>query len=320
MGKWLDGPAAGGLGEEEREEEPTGPLESRKSSGGIFNVFGEEVSREREDPPLSAEKADVGGKRAKTAQSALRPGALRSGVAIAARRRGKGVSFQDGREAGQEAVGSARAPPSGLGAGRKELSEDLQLGTSADRESMSTEELRRRLDQVREKLGGAARPSIADLRSRDEEEEHEDPAQGVAAGSGSAEEMRGLSSGATLRRRRSLEDTKGSTSKDVSSQLIQRAQELAGGRNKKESGTTQKEESKKQGGGGDREELLTLLNLASGDRRDRGRDRRGGSRDEEKRGRSRKKKKKKGRDKKERKKRRLVNGPRGLAFPGGPRL
>ena len=38
VGKWLDGPAAGGLAEEEREEGPSGPSESRKSSGGVFNV------------------------------------------------------------------------------------------------------------------------------------------------------------------------------------------------------------------------------------------------------------------------------------------
>ena len=247
-----------------------------------------------------------------TRASPKRRGALRTGPAAQgrARVRGKGIAGEAG--AGDRS-GHPRAPVvqeglkvGGTSDGGVAVEEDLELGREKEREEMSTAELRRKLEGVRLKLGGAPRPSISELRKLPEEEDGEDQWQEDALRSGSAEDVKGLTSGSSLKRKKAVEDSRGSTTKNVSEQLVRQAQQLAAGKARK----SEDERSRSESRGGERAELLALLNQAAkktskGDREDRDPPRRSGDS-----GHSKKKKKKKRnkKDKKKRRRRRLVNG------------
>ena len=277
--------------EEGREADGTG-----EEPGPEVRSGGEEVGRE------------VSEKKGKDAlpKRGVRPSALRASSAAQRRARGKGVAVGESFQLGEK---RAKAPGAGqVSESVDELPKDLGLGSAEDREEMSTSELRQKLDAVRLRLGGSARPSIGELRKMSEEEDSEGRLQEAAADSGFVEELRGLTSGANLRRKRSLEDTKDSSMKDISSQLVRQAQQRSAERSHRRG------ESRERRGSGDEEkkseraQLLRLLNQAargsggSGDGRDPS-DHRG------ERSKSRKKKKKKkGKNKKRGKKRKLVNG------------
>ena len=247
-----------------------------------------------------------------TRASPKRRGALRTGPAAQgrARVRGKGIAGEAG--AGDRS-GHPRSPvvQEGLKVGATSdggvaVEEDLELGTEKEREEMSTAELRRKLEGVRLKLGGAPRPSISELRKLPEEEDGEDHWQEDALRSGSAEDVKGLTSGSSLKRKKAVEDSRGSTTRNVSEQLVRQAQQLAAGKARK----SEDERSRSESRGGERAELLALLNQAAkktskGDGEDRDPPRRSGDS-----GHSKKKKKKKRnkKDKKKRRRRRLVNG------------
>ena len=307
VAKWL------GVGEEPHGEEDLEVPEEGVAEGKR-GPEARSLSKERRVGWSDEGEEGAGREGAKAApkRRGSRPPALRTGPAALARARGKGQA------AGEEPGGrkelkslESRSQPKLRGGDQeeqRELAHDLRLGTSEEREQMSTEELRKRLDQVRLRLGGAARPSISDLRRLGEEDGQEVQELEDCGDSDYVEEPKSLSSGSTLRKKRRLEDTKDTTTRDVSKQLIQQAQQLAGERGATEVGATKKSAD----GGpkkGEREVILALLNQFSGQKSSGS----GGGRDppKEDRGRSRskrKKKKKKKRGRRNGKRRRLVNG------------
>ena len=305
VAKWLDGEEIPG---EEREEivgeGGAGPSRDRSVLPDL-SWLGSNM----EDKKVVAEKGGREKARSRPAPKSreTRPGALRpSHAASRARAKGKGVAE------GLTWLGGDEIPG---GTSRKDLTgpeeEDgepagVDIGTSREREQMSTAELRKKLDAVRDRLGGAVRPTVRDLRRLEEEEGAEDQSPDRELSSGYAEESRGLTSGTSLRKRKQLEDSRGSSSKDVSSQLVRQAQHSAAGRLRKSGDEKEKEKEGAPPQRTEREELLALLNQV-GKRVQKKKD---GDKDPPKKDkeRSRSEKKKKKKEKKKGKKRRLVNG------------
>ena len=281
------------LGEGGREDADSGIEVDERSPVG--------VGRGREDASLRAlEKGSKRKELKETSKSSERPGALRSTSAAKSRARGKGVSFGDGEKS---------APPRGRESRRRQATEsgagtpdDMGLGTSREREEMSTEELREKLNQVRVRLGGAPRPTLKELRTDREAEDAEARLQDAAEDSDYVEDLRSLTSGATLKRKRQVEDTRGTSTRDVSTQLVRQAQERSNEQQSRSSDSKGRRDK-----GSERQELLKLLNQVAGGSGSGGHGAdRGGDRGERGRSRSKKKKKKDRRGKKKR--RRLVNG------------
>ena len=278
----------------------------------ILPDFGARVGGAREEDVVRQE--DLGGRGSLIAapkSRGKRPGALRSGSAAPgrARARGKGIAGIGG--AGGDSL-PAEAPGSRTEVrseerhrGVREEVDDLQLGSEKEREEMSTAELKKKLETVRLKLGGAPRPSIAELKRLPAEDDGEDLQLEGELSSGFAEAAKGLTSGTSLKRRIALEDTRGTSTRDVSEQLVRQAQHLAAGKNKK----TDEEKASSHAKGGEREELLALLNqVAKRSKRER-KDEREPPRKSGESGHSKKKKKKrKKKDGKKNRKRKLVNG------------
>ena len=291
VGKWLEVVEKDGAGLRD-EELPEGGTEEFPEDVEALET--EETSRRVSWASPGGDELNETLGQAAPKRRGQRPGALRSNPAASARARGKGLSTGgDGlKEVANQGSGDTPRAGRGVQAVRKEgkVAEELHLGSSKEREELSTEELRKKLDQVRMKLGGAPRPSISDLRSLPEEDENEGRSWEQEQDSGCVEEIRGLSSGSSLKRRKKDEDTKGSTSKNISVQLIHRAQQLAGERDQREASGSKKageDETKKK----EREQILSLLNQVAGERMSAS----GGGRDppKESRGRSHSKKKRK---------------------------
>lgn len=307
VAKWL-----GRQDMEELEEEPGRDVgQDLFGTGGptVVEIPATSAEGEARGAPMRKEPLKPGGgdsrkgveDRAK--ERVPRTPALRQRPSASARVRGKGQA--DGMKLKERSTS--------LSGGKKKAPEEHQegeeehLGTALEREGMSTEELRRKLDLVRVRLGGARRPEVGAGERRDLLDEREDPDWQREDDSGFVEDLKGLTSGATLKRKRLQEDTKGSSSRDVSTQLIQRAQLRSGERRRE--GSSRGSQTMSGERPGERDRLLALLNQVEGRKTSLASD----GKDPPRKGdRSRSKgsrKKKKGRDKKKKKKkRRLVNG------------
>ena len=304
------------LGESE-ESEPRGeeePVESGEPRAARVSIpefswvteDGGQLDKARAEEPEGrrASKASPKGR-------GTRPGALRATPAARGRARDKGKGIAGSGGAGEtrlspgSPVGRGDSRMSEAHEGGQELGGDLGLGSERDREEMSTTELRKKLEAVRLKLGGAPRPPISELRRLPDEDDIGDRSQERPTGSDYVEDMKGLMTGTNLKRKKALEDTRGTTTKDVSEQLVRQAQHVAAGKKRK----MEEEKSSGESRDGERAELLALLNQVArrssrGSRGDRDPPKRSGDSGHSKK----KKKKKRGKDKKKSRKKRLVNG------------
>ena len=155
----------------------------------------------------------------------------------------------------QKGVAEGDVPGAGPSSGEEGgLPADLGLGSSQEREQMSTSELRRKLDAV----GRFTQAFNHQLRKFPEEEDPEDRLQEAAADSDFVEELQGLTSGSSLKRRRPLEDTRDFSTRDVSSHLVRQAQQRSA-----EKGHRGGESRERKGSGEEPPQLLRLLNQAA---------------------------------------------------------
>ena len=283
-----------------KDVEPEGRGEGGVSEEDQPGTRGRSEERARKRAEEVDEGGELKGGNSRPLKRVERPSALRSSSAAKSRARGKGVSL--GVQAEELRLPSEDEERKGKERESQGLAGDLGLGTPGEREEMSTDELRKKLDAVRVRLGGAPRPSIQELRSLPEDGDGGARERRESLDSGFAEELRGLTSGTTLRRKRPLEDTRGSSSRDVSSQLVRQAQER---RSEKASRGSEGREKREKDS--ERKEILALNQVASrGASGGNGGD--SPSRKGERGRSSRRKKKKKKRSKSRKRKRRLVNG------------
>lgn len=216
VGRWLERPDPG------EEEERV----SREGEGGLFGAGGPEVLEipaaprwyNREERVVEARW-----KRQSQGERAPRAPALRQRPAASARAKDKGQA--EGSELKERA--------SGLSGGRKKVAqekgdgEELHLGSASERRY----EYRGAEAQVGSGACTVRRSSTSlnwgkpDQRPRGRERGSRLGERGRFRLCGGFEE---IGEGATLRRKKDQEDTKGSSLRDVSTQLIQRAQLLAG--------------------------------------------------------------------------------------------
>ena len=185
------------------------------------------------------------------------------------------------------------------GGGQEAIDEDLTLESTAGVGGERADELKEKLDALRERLGAKPKRRVSFAEDANQEDEPEDVLQEAAIASSSAQERPSLSTGTSLRRKRlELEGTRDSTSRSVSAQLVNQARLATGQR-----------DSRARGGDS---ELMELLNRAISERSSAGGTPGGGAPSD---GGDRKRKKKKGKkkerkkkDKEKKKKRKLVNG------------
>ena len=149
VAKWLEASEAE---EESHEASGDGPggLEEGGDDVGAATLTGQKVGGEGGSLNIGLKPGATVPKR-----RVSRPSALRE--AGDARARGKGLSTGGENVRGERHGDGLRKRPSVTGAegtsAVEEIGEDLQLGTRREREEMSTEELRRKLDVVRTRLG-----------------------------------------------------------------------------------------------------------------------------------------------------------------------
>ncbi|CAK9045977.1 1-deoxy-D-xylulose 5-phosphate reductoisomerase (DXP reductoisomerase) (1-deoxyxylulose-5-phosphate reductoisomerase) (2-C-methyl-D-erythritol 4-phosphate synthase) [Durusdinium trenchii] len=175
VAKWL-----GRQDMEELEEEPGRDVgQDLFGTGGptVVEIPATSAEGEARGAPMRKEPLKPGGgdsrkgveDRAK--ERVPRTPALRQRPSASARVRGKGQA--DGMKLKERSTS--------LSGGKKKAPEEHQegeeehLGTALEREGMSTEELRRKLDLVRVRLGGARRPEVGAGERRDLLDEREDP-------------------------------------------------------------------------------------------------------------------------------------------------
>lgn len=319
VAKWLDGDEPTEEARAGEEAEMEAGHHGDRSILSDLSWLGEDAGREEEaSHKRRAEEAKLKpspkGRAARV--SALRPGR----AASQARARGKGVAFGSGEELKKsvQVELDERGREDRESAKRKEdkRTGGWDAGLEENPEQMSTTELRKRLDAVRERLGGPVRASIKDLKRLPEEEDGEDQSQEREEGSGFAEEKLTLTSGTTLKKKTKVEATRGSSSKDVSTQLVRQAQHLAEERMKRRGGERKQERLSEDDQKTERERLLALLNQAE----KKGHKRGDGDKDPPKKSRERSrssKKKKRKKEKKRSKKRKLVNGVIVSTSPSG---
>lgn len=147
VSKWLELPEEGGLredalGEEEQLEEEE---QSKKDRSGAVEAGLHKKAR-------TEEPASRSGRTTSPKSRVSRPSALRRGVSLGPRARGKGQAEvrstgkdipQERAEQKRDGIGEDLAWSEGQG-----LAEDLRLGSKGEREQMSTSE-RKKLDQVK---------------------------------------------------------------------------------------------------------------------------------------------------------------------------
>ena len=274
----------------------------------------EEAGLEEEDPAGKASKVpgkvtdrEKGKGVSAAAASGLRPGVLRkrpaSGPRIAEAPKRASRPASKSRAAPQDPV-----PENRVGGTAGGLDQDLRIEEGQPLSESGTAELKKKLEELRLRLGGAHKPKKVRFEGVGEASVNEEVEQEDSSGLDFVQDVKGLSTGLTLKRpHRQSEATKGTSSKSISSQLALQAQQMAQGDPEGKKVSRSSEPSKAN----ENKEVLALLNRVLGRRSSAGRSGEGGDPPERESKRSRSASKKKSKRKKDRgrkKKRKLVNG------------